>query len=124
MNYGNFVAMTSCFLCGEGKDILLHRRLRDISEVHNKVVDTEPCSKCQEYMKQGVILIEVDESKTSDKKNPWRAGGWCVVKEEAVKRMGITPPELEADILKRRVCFLPTDVWDMFGLPRGEKQEV
>jgi hypothetical protein len=68
-------------------------------------------------MEMGVILISVDEKKSEDQKNPYRTGGWCVVKEEAIRR-AVTSPELLEDVMKKRVAFLPDDVWDMLGLPR------
>jgi hypothetical protein len=76
-------------------------------------------------MKLGIILISIDEKKTgSNTDNPYRTGGWIVIKEEALRRIGIKPPELEAHILRARVCFMPDDAWDRLGLPpRGEKVE-
>jgi hypothetical protein len=88
------------------------------------VIDKEPCSKCKELMEKGIILISVDSKESPDNDNPYRTGGWIVVKEEAVRRIGIKPVELEADILKRRVAFVPDDAWDMPGLPRGPVEGV
>lgn len=160
-----------CFLCNEPKGVALLGRLPGDAEAPRQAVfDEEPCDKCLEWMKQGIILISVDESQSPPEKvrdctclrckhrftwvvkygptpnisgertircpkcnshvsaepiheracqNPYRTGGWCVIKEEAVRRMGITPPELLEDICKKRVAFLPDEVWSMLGLPRG-----
>lgn len=82
-------------------------------------LNREPCSECKDWMAQGIILISVDEEKSEDLQNPWRTGGWIVVKEGAVRRM-IDSPELLERVLEQRVAFLPDDAWDMLGLPREE----
>ena len=87
-------------------------------------IDKEPCSKCKGYMERGIILISVDEEKSKgDMENPYRTGGWVVVKEEALKRM-IQPQELLDQILKQRVAFLPDEVWDLLELPRGPVEGI
>lgn len=87
--------------------------------------DFVPCTKCQEYMQQGIIMISVDESKTTDKKNPYRSGGWVVVKDSAIiEILQNTNPELLAITLKSRVAFVPDDAWERLGLPRGEEDGV
>jgi hypothetical protein len=128
--------MTQCFLCGESKEILLvgsaTKRFKDagvpVSDdgkmpMSIGAIDKEPCQKCEGYMKQGIILISTrDGEEGSD--DPYRTGGWLVVKEDAVKRMGLKSPALEERILKQRVCFIPDEAWDFFGLPRGEVEGV
>lgn len=98
------VALTNCYFCGEGSTILLATRyirlqngetepLKDLKEFNGKVVDMTPCSKCQQWMKEGIILITIDERKCEKDwnkeamPNPWRTGGFYVVKEEAIKRL-------------------------------------
>lgn len=119
---GKHVALTKCFFCGEDGIILLHKRLGDVSKYHGKVVDMEPCSKCVEYMKQGVILIGIDDAKSEtgwnhppDKgsqaarqgwmPNPYRTGAFVVVKEEAVER-AVNVPELVAWAKQHRWMFV------------------
>lgn len=107
-----------CFLCGEDKnEIILMGKLKgDVEAPRGAVFDYEPCDKCKEHMNQGVILISVDEEKSKgDMKNPYRTGGWCVVKDEVVGRM-VTDPELRETILKQRVAFIPDDAWELLGL--------
>lgn len=128
-----------CFYCNESKGVALMGKLTKKTREGLKeagitdggaeaprqiVIDKEPCDKCKGYMEQGVLLISVDESKSPDMENPWRTGGWIVVKDEVIQRMGIHPRSLEEAILRKRVCFMPDEVWDMMGLPRGEVEGV
>jgi hypothetical protein len=85
--------------------------------------NSEPCAECKKHMGMGIILISVDEPKSTDMKNPWRTGGWAVVSEAFIKRV-LNPPELVEAVLKRRMAFMPDEVWDMLGLPRGEENQV
>jgi len=118
--YGVNPAIPKCFYCYEDKsEIILAGKLPgDIEAPRGVVWDKRPCDKCKGFMEQGIILISVDEAKTTDPQNPWRTDGWVVVKEEAVRRM-VIPPELVEHICKSRVCFVPDDAWDKLGLPRG-----
>jgi len=115
-------SVMKCFFCLEDKGVALLGRLKEDKEAPREgVYDFEPCEKCAGYMKQGIILISVDEKKSaSDFKNPYRTGGWVVVKEEAVRRF-IKSEEILQDILSKRVAFLPDEVWDAIGLPRGNQ---
>ncbi len=77
------VALTNCFYCGEGSTILLATTYRgnepvhDMKPFHNKVLDMEPCSKCKGYMKQGIILITIDEKKSEKDWNQDPNHGKC-----------------------------------------------
>ncbi len=107
-------AIPVCFYCGEDKNMLIlaGRLPGDAEAPHRAVWDKEPCDKCQEHMKQGIILISVKEG--SDHDNPYRTGGWVVIKEEAFDRIfGAEYRE------KTRVCFVNDRSWDMIGLPRA-----
>ena len=81
-------AIPLCFFCLKPKnEILLPGKMKNGMEApRNAVWDTRPCDECKGYMEKGIILISVDESKSTDHKNPYRSGGWCVVKEELVKQ--------------------------------------
>jgi hypothetical protein len=68
-------------------------------------------------MKQGIIMISVDVDKTTDPRNPYRTGGWCVVTDAYVSK--VLQAEVALPLLKNRVAFVPDDVWDEVGLPRG-----
>ena len=113
-------ALTKCFFCGGAGNLLLCGNKRKVYEAaHGKVVDMEPCGECKSLMKQGIFLIEVDESKSSDPQQPWRTGVQSVIKEEAFKRFPLDQELLEG-ILKARMTYVPIDAWDMLGLPRED----
>ena len=42
-----------------------------------------PCGDCKELLKKGVVVIEIDASKTTDQTNPYRTGRLFVVRNEA-----------------------------------------
>lgn len=126
-------AIPKCFLCLEDKnEIILAGRLPNDQEAPRGAVwDQNPCDKCQEYMRQGVILISVsDSSPPPDNEihydargrpyrnpyNPFRTGGWCVVIDDFISRC-VNPPEFAASILKTRYAFVPNQAWRMLGLP-------
>jgi len=118
-----------CFFCLEDKNeiILMGRIDGDREAPKNVAFDYEPCSKCKGFMKQGVMFIGVDEANTQVPRgwgqNPYRNGLFCVIKEDAVERMGIQPSELRESIMKKRVAFTPRDAWDMLGLPTTNHPE-
>jgi len=107
-----------CYFCQKEYGVALLGRLPgDAVAPRSACYNREPCPECQQHMTNGIILISVDETKTKDQNNPWRTGGWCVVREDAIRRI-VRPKELLDNILKHRVAFLPDDVWDQLGLPR------
>lgn len=115
-------AIPKCFFCNEDKNVIIipGRLPNDAEAPRGMVWDHEPCDNCKAIMAAGVIFISIDEAKSkSDPQNPWRTGGWLALKDEAVKRIGIQPSELEGEILKKRVVFIPDEAWDALGLPRG-----
>lgn len=81
-------AIPLCFFCLKPKnEIILPGKMKnDMEAPRNAVWDMRPCDECKGFMAKGIILISVDESKSADHKNPYRSGGWCVVKEELVKQ--------------------------------------
>ena len=97
---GKHVALTKCFYCGEDDKILFHRRLGDCSAFHGAVVDMDPCPKCAEHMKQGIIVIGIDASKSDPDWNrpppgagpgwmpdPCRSGYFLVMREAVFSRI-------------------------------------
>lgn len=128
MNDNIEIALTRCFICGEDSDIVMNSILTkkhadSIKAMHGRVITKEPCFKCKEYMDQGIILITVDESKTDDISNPYRTGGFFVVKEEAVKGFLVEP--MLSDVIKKRICFIEHHIARDFGLFRlAEKSNV
>lgn len=116
-------AIPHCFFCNQPKnELILAGRLRDDAEAPKSMVwDKEPCDKCKEYMKQGIILVSVDEKKSQgDMENPWRTGGWWVVSEDYIERVfGTAAPE----ILKKRAAFIEHSTAEALGLFAQIKEE-
>lgn len=116
-------SLSACYYCGGDKnEIILPGLIRDrdgqdVAAPHRAVWNREPCETCKGHMAAGVICIEVRELEPGPGE-PTRAGGFAVVRDEAIRRM-VNDPELAAQIIRKRVVFLPTAVWDMIGLPRG-----
>lgn len=119
----SYVGMTNCFFCNEPSMILLDRRLKNTLPRNCGVVDMTPCSKCDGYMQQGVILISIsDDTTKEDMKgpmpNPYRTGGWVVVTREYVER-AFSGSMLDF-ALSNKFMFITDEAWDAIGLPRGE----
>jgi hypothetical protein len=115
-------SMMQCFFCGEVAGIALLGKLKgDIEAPRQAVFDKQPCAKCADLMKQGIMFIQVRNGESGD--NPYRTGPVVVIKQEAFDRMGIQPLELRVDILRKRVAFLEKATWDYLGLPEGDINE-
>jgi hypothetical protein len=156
MDERSHVALTKCFYCGEGDRILLATKyyrtksgmqpVKDLAPADGKVLDMEPCQKCTDWMKQGIILIGIDSAKSEpgwneppnlneERKNwmpnPWRTGAWSVIKEEAFDRLPLQGPEAEQIrefAKKKRFMFLEHQVMVMLGIVKegpdeGEMQQ-
>lgn len=110
--YGVNPSIPVCFFCGKEKnEIILAGRLSGDVEAPRKAVwDMNPCATCSEYMKMGIILISVKDG--TDKENPYRTGGWVVIKEDAAKNI------FGDYVLQKRVAFVEDDAWEKIGLPR------
>jgi hypothetical protein len=62
-------SIETCFLCGKDKGVVLFGQMKNDSEAPKKVcLNSEPCSECKELMEKGIILISVDEYKSTDMK--------------------------------------------------------
>jgi hypothetical protein len=112
-------AIPLCFFCNKPKnEIILAGRLPgDREALRNAVWNKEPCDECAGYMKQGIICISTRDGEGGD--NPYRTGAWIVLREEAMRRF-VQPEALAEEIARRRVAFIPDEVWNALGLPRGE----
>ena len=112
-------SLAVCFYCGKDSGtIVLPGRMKGDAEAPRRAVwGMEPCKECAGYMAQGIILISVRSGPPD--RNPYRTGGWVVVRDEAVRRM-ITTQELLAQVLKCRWAFVPDDAWNLVGLPMME----
>jgi len=112
-------SLDQCFYCLKDKGVILFGRIQGDNEAPKRVcLDRAPCNECAELMRKGIILISVDEARSTDQSNPYRTGGWVVVKEDFVKRA--IQGELGAVVLKQRIAFVPDDAWNMLGLPSFE----
>ena len=132
--YGVNPSVEQCFVCFKDVGVILFGKINtgkygEDPEAPRKVClgpNSEPCNECKKHMEMGVILISIRNGEESEEGNagnfnPYRTGGWCVVRDEAITRwLGGDNDELLAGILKKRMAFLPDEVWDMIGLPRGE----
>ena len=106
-------AIPVCFFCGKDKnEIILAGRLRgDVAAPKKAVWDHVPCDECKKYMDMGIIIKSVDP-KSPDHKNPYRTGGWCVLKEEAARNI------FGDSLGNSRVAFVDDEAWAKIGLPK------
>lgn len=131
------VGMFQCFYCQKSMGVLLDRRLRKSLPRRAGVLDMEPCSECKDLMKIGIILISIKDNTTDEDMrgepimrfgrergrtppNPYRTGGWCVVKQEAVERFPV-PAKMIDSAVRRRFMFITDEGWDYLGLPRDQE---
>lgn len=112
-------SLSLCYYCGREKnEVVLPGFLTgDVQAPHAAVWTREPCEACKGHMAAGVILIEVSESHPVQGE-PTRTGGFAVVRDEAIRRL-VNDPALAAQIIRKRVCFMPTEAWRLMGLPKG-----
>ena len=117
--HGVNLAIPICYFCGEEKnEIVLAGRLpQDVEAPKHAVWDKNPCDKCKELMRMGIMLISVRDGESGE--NPYRTGRMVVVKEENALRMF---GEVD-DILKSRVGFVEDSVWTLMGLPQNGEGE-
>lgn len=123
----SYVGMTNCYFCGGGAEILIDRRMRNTLSRNMGVRSMEPCNECKGYMKQGVILMSISDDTTEEQMkgpmpNPYRTGGWVVIRDEAISK--IFDEKFAAFALKYRFCFITDEAWDRMGIPRGKVEGV
>jgi hypothetical protein len=116
------VALTKCFFCGENDRIVINTRLTErhaeaVDNMDGKVIDHEPCQKCKDLMKKGVMFISVKDGESGD--NPYRTGKICVIVDDAIRRMLKDPSE----VLRKRMAFIEETLWQRLGLPTPEIKE-
>jgi hypothetical protein len=142
-------SIARCFFCLESSDTLfLCGRLPGDAEAPRDVVwNLEPCGKCEQLMQQGVIVIgvrdgefanvereqakwqqQVDALSSSERRraqpfvpNPFRTGLWCVVTDEAIKRL-MTAAGAER-IIRCRWTFIEDHTAEQLGL-KQQAQEM
>ena len=99
------VGMQVCFICLEPKSILLNTRLRKTLE-DKMITDMEPCDKCKEHMKLGIILV-----RSNGNDNQFN-GTHVVVKEEVVRQIFEGWEQLDT-VLEKRIAILEDKAFDM-----------
>jgi hypothetical protein len=128
------VALTKCYYCGEGDRIVLNKLLTPsmaakVEKMNGCVMDMKPCQKCASFMKQGIILLTIDSEKSepgwnkppsmdqgdpiyrrpSERRqfmpNPYRTGGFFVLKDEAIERL-LGPGPMLDHAKKHRFMFI------------------
>lgn len=126
------VALTKCYFCHENDAIIMNTRLtpalaKSVESMNGMVINMEPCQKCQDAMKKGVLLITIDDDKSGPgwnkekMPNPYRTGGWFVVSDDFVKR---TFDVHNADYaIKHRWMFIEDAAARMLGLFDAEPLE-
>lgn len=116
--------LSQCFICLKNKNEIIlagaaGRVIREKAGAHPDAgtlcFNKEPCDECKKFMEQGIILISVKAG--SDHENPYRTGGWCVVKEDAVKKIFVNYD------INNRMAFVEDEAWDKIGLPRNQEKE-
>lgn len=112
LDFGLNPTIPQCFFCGEDKNevALLGAAFKGEAPMH-MCINKEPCDKCKGYMQQGVIFIGVKDGESGE--NPFRTGRFCVIKEEAVKRM----LNNSYFVPQSRVAFIEESTWVALGLP-------
>ena len=123
------MALTKCYYCLKDDAIMLATRyghdgrstVNVKARYHGKVVSMEPCNECREWMKRGVILITIDDSKSTPgwnketMPNPYRTGGFAVVTTECIERM-IKDETMKQWALKHRWMFIEHDAAVQCGI--------
>jgi hypothetical protein len=141
-NFG--VALTKCYYCGKDNEIILNKWLtehmaKQVESMNGMVINMSPCPTCEGYMKQGIILLTIDSNK-SDKDwhtrpagkpldqtwipNPYRTGGFVVVREEAIGTLLGVDTELFKQAQQRRFMFIEHETAVSIGLLKNATQET
>lgn len=127
------IARFKCYYCGDIASLGIGKTMVEgissrLKEADNKVIDMNPCSKCEGYMKQGIILLTIDNEKSTpgwnippidpdERKhwipNPYRTGGFFVVKEEYIQKIF---DKTNTDLAMRlRFSFIEHEAAEMLG---------
>ena len=69
----------------------------------------EPCPRCLNYMKQGILVIAIHDDGT-------RAGPIAVLKEQAMLDV-IKDEQTRKFVKEERAVLINTETWKLMGLP-------
>jgi hypothetical protein len=141
-------AIPKCYFCGEDKnEVILAGKMRgDVEAPRGVAWDMNPCDKCEDMMQQGIMVLsirdgegdrmaveqEAHEHRRNDvargpsykhppfMPNPYRTGGFWVLREEAFKRAlveGLGAPEATVNrMIKMRWAYLDDKICRAVGL--------
>lgn len=126
------LAKEACLACGKLMDgpIIMNTRLtkkeaEKVKEIHNKCIGyaDKLCQKCEELASQGLLCIEIDESK-SEPNNPYRTGFIFVLREESdLAKYFRSMPKFIIRKGNSDFVFLTTEVVDKLQIPRSNTSE-
>lgn len=137
----SYVGATTCWYCGEGNEVLIHTRMRPVFPSKIGVTSMRPCSKCEGYMKMGIILIVVTKASMDDEikrtahmsydedhpmdhvPNPSRTGLFTVMREEAVHRL-VGDGKIWDSIAKARWTFIDDETAEATGIARAIRDNL
>lgn len=91
-----------------------------VEELHGKTIGflEQPCEECQGYMEQGVIVVTIDPAKSNPEEpnNPYRTGGFFVVKDDWITRLFDDNKEMRDHVITKRMMFIEHEAADRLGL--------
>jgi hypothetical protein len=125
-DYGVNPTIRTCFFCGENTNevVLLGDTVKGEAP-RFAVVGYEPCEKCQETFKQGILIIEAEKQPVSpnqpDLCGGYPTGSHWVVTEDAIQRM--LEPSMAQDILKARMAMISRKTAQALGLYQPQELE-
>lgn len=99
-----------CFWCGADIGVALLGQLPNDAQAPRDICTSyDPCLDCQSKMALGVTVVEVDPAT----KHP--TGKWCVITEEAARRLFENTPLVEKILSVKRVSMAPETYGPVFG---------
>lgn len=107
--YGLNPSLDLCPICGAETGVALLGNACKEEAPRQGIYSNQPCDKCGNAMKQGVMFIEVRDGEEG-KPNPYRTGRIAAIKDEAVKNI-VNDKDLLESILKSRQAFVPKSVF-------------
>lgn len=128
--YGLNPTCPVCFWCGETKNEVALLGAKYKGQAPSRMVlDYEPCPKCVEVMKQGILMIEADNAHKLQRPALDRStdmaptGRWLVIKDHALSDLGMKPELEEAVRRARRTMIEPALFSQLFGDLDGTPNE-
>ena len=111
-------------------DLVMNKRLnksqaKAVKAMHGQVTGWADkfCDECEGYSKLGIILVTVDSDKSEDNDNPYRTGGFFVLKVAAVKRLLKDQKEMLKNALEHRMMYIDHNIAVELGLFKNIEDE-